>query len=103
MEADCLLPLPPLALDGAELGGQFHQFVYGELTEGFAGDSRVTAEIINLRPICSIYLKFLHQLEGYAPATLQFIPRAVHSLDGDTEVGGLLPTTSLHLWIRRAK
>ena len=59
--------LPSFALYGAEFGGEFHQFLYRELPEGFAGDSGVTAEIIYLRPIGRINFKFLHQLEGNAP------------------------------------
>ncbi len=81
----------PLRFMELEFGGEFHQFLYRELPEGFAGDSGVTAEIIYLRPIGGVNLKFLHQLECDAPATLEFISRSVHAFDGDAEVGIFLP------------
>ena len=86
-----LLALPSFAFYGAEFGGEFHQLLYRELTEGFAGDSWVSAEIVYLRPIGRINFKFLHQLECDTPATLEFISRPIHPLDGDAEVSVFLP------------
>lgn len=80
-----LFALPSLALDRAELGGESHKVIDGQFAEWLPGNPGMTTKIIDLRPVGGVDIKFLHQLENYAPATLQFVMRTCQSLDADTE------------------